>query len=382
MTAIDGAGVEGPRVVLDARWWHINGTGAFTRALVRGLAEVHPSGRWIVWGPPAAGELAWPGCEHRCSVADPASVLGQRQAFRVPHGDLVIHPHQIRPVHRRPAASCVLDLIQLEHAGIGTRRLREQWLQTTIEHAAVLFAIAPSVRDRLVTEHGVDPSGIHVLHLPVDASAAARVRAGRAAVPMADRTTRRPLVAVGRAAPHKNHGRLVEAFANSQFAAMGGQLHLIGLDADRLPKGGTGLHPGVRVLGEVSQVMLDDALAGALALVQPSLAEGYGLPVAEALAAGVPVVSSPIPAVTEMGPAGVPVFDPRSVSSMTDAIDKTVQLVDQGRYWEQVDQEAWLRRQPTDVDLARQVLAGIVDVVGDLLPHDGAPAAGPDRLAS
>jgi len=51
----------------------------------------------------------------------------------------------------------------------------------------------------------------------------------------------------------------------------------------------------------LSDVQLAPLLAGARALLLPSFAEGYGLPVAEALAAGVPVLCSELPALREVG---------------------------------------------------------------------------------
>jgi hypothetical protein len=77
--------------------------------------------------------------------------------------------------------------------------------------------------------------------------------------------------------------------------------------------------------------------------------------------AGVPVVSSPVPAITEFGPPGVPTFDPLSVASMTEAIDETVDLVEAGRYWDRVEREAWVANRPTARTLAEQVLRGLPD---------------------
>ena len=84
--------------------------------------------------------------------------------------------------------------------------------------------------------------------------------------------------------------------------------------------------------------------------------EGLGLPVLEAVLAELPVVSSPGPAVTEMGPAGLPTFDPGSVSDMAAAIDRAVDWIDDGRYWREVDRTGWLRSRPTPGSLADQVL--------------------------
>lgn len=343
--------------VLDARWLGKGGAGTFTRSLVSGLGEVRPEGRWLLWGPADFAHAVWPGAVHVPTDVDPAAWFGQRCAFRVPCADMVLHPHQTRPVHRLPAATCVLDFLQLLHPSPVVREAMLLRLRLSIHAASALFTISSGVRDRLIADFHVDPASVTLLHLPVDAEAANRVAARRAAAP-----PQRVVLAVGRFAPHKNHRRLIDAFVDTRFAATGGQLHLVGGTARQLGASEATLPAGVRTLGVQDQAGLEDALAGALVLVQPSLAEGYCLPVAEALLAGVPVTSSPVPAVTEFGPAGIPVFDPTSTTAMGEAIDETVDLVDEGLYWKRVDRAAWAAKQPTPASLAREVLAALAHV--------------------
>jgi glycosyltransferase involved in cell wall biosynthesis len=342
--------------LVDARWANNAGTTTFTRALLRGLAEVDPPGRWLLRGPPSMVAGVWPRATTVPTATDPAAWFGQRSVLHVPRADLVVHPHQTRPLHRLPAASCVLDLIQLRHPVAPVRVAMALRLRASVRAARVLFTIASSVRDELASRFGVDPAAVTVLRLPVDAASAARVAARRAA---GSEPRPRVLLSVGRFDHYKNLRRLVQAFDRSRFAATGGRLHLVGGTVDQLDLGGDPLPPGVRVLGVLDSAGLENAMAAATALVQASVVEGYGLPVAEALLAGVPVLSSPVPAVTEFGPPGVPTFDPLSVPAMSEAIDETVALVDSGSYWDRVDRQTWVAAQPTPRTLAVQVLDGI-----------------------
>jgi glycosyltransferase involved in cell wall biosynthesis len=78
-----------------------------------------------------------------------------------------------------------------------------------------------------------------------------------------------------------------------------------------------GIAPRVRLLGRLSDADLAVVLGGAAVLVAPSRAEGFGLPVLEAMAAGVPVVSSDAPALVEVGGGAtvtVPVGDSRALA--------------------------------------------------------------------
>jgi glycosyltransferase involved in cell wall biosynthesis len=83
--------------------------------------------------------------------------------------------------------------------------------------------------------------------------------------------------------------------------------------------------PGRIVLtGSTSQADLDALYRGASVFVYPSLYEGFGLPVLEAMARGVPTVvsiSSSLPEVA--GEAAIPV-DPRSVAGLAEAIERVI----------------------------------------------------------
>ena len=70
--------------------------------------------------------------------------------------------------------------------------------------------------------------------------------------------------------------------------------------------------PGVRYLGYVPEDELPGLMAGASAFVYPSLYEGFGFPVAQAMAAGVPVITSNTSCLPEVAGEGALLVDPRS----------------------------------------------------------------------
>ena len=74
--------------------------------------------------------------------------------------------------------------------------------------------------------------------------------------------------------------------------------------------------PGVRYLGYVPEDELPGLMAGASAFVYPSLYEGFGFPVAQAMAAGVPVITSNTSCLPEVAGEGALLVDPRSAGEI------------------------------------------------------------------
>jgi glycosyltransferase involved in cell wall biosynthesis len=90
-----------------------------------------------------------------------------------------------------------------------------------------------------------------------------------------------------------------------------------------------GIGSRVRVMGRLPDADLAVVLGRAAALVAPSRAEGFGLPVLEAMAAGVPVVSSDAPALEEVGGGAtvtVPVGDDAALADALAEVLRSAQL--------------------------------------------------------
>jgi glycosyltransferase involved in cell wall biosynthesis len=124
------------------------------------------------------------------------------------------------------------------------------------------------------------------------------------------------LLYVGNFKPHKNLARLVRAFARLPESARGShQLVLAGsLDAFtaslRDEARALALDERVRFPGFVAEADLAALYGGATALVFPSLLEGFGVPVLEAMACGTPVVCSDIAPLAELAEDAALLVDP------------------------------------------------------------------------
>jgi len=130
---------------------------------------------------------------------------------------------------------------------------------------------------------------------------------------------------IGRHDPYKNISRLISAFANLP-SNHEYQLWLAGPSDDRYTPAlktqvqELGLTNQVKFLDYVSYDDLPKIISGAIALVFPSLWEGFGLPVLEAMACGTPVITSNLSSLPEVAGDAAILIDPYKVAEITDAM--------------------------------------------------------------
>lgn len=140
---------------------------------------------------------------------------------------------------------------------------------------------------------------------------------------------------IGNIEPRKNLQRLVEAMMKlpKEYALL-----MIGSDGWLNEKVFAAMDQanatGHRVIKPTTYVSDEDVvrlLSGAVALVQPSVYEGFGLPALEALVAEVPLVAADIPPLHEVGNGAALYFDPYNVDAIAAALKKATQLTPQER---------------------------------------------------
>jgi glycosyltransferase involved in cell wall biosynthesis len=119
--------------------------------------------------------------------------------------------------------------------------------------------------------------------------------------------------------PHKNIDRLIRAFTrrkrNYRLILAG----MRGFHADEVEKLIT---DDVRITGWIPRDELLNLYAHATAFIYPSTFEGFGMPVLEALAAGIPVACSDIPPLREVAGEAALFFDPLDEGAIANALDR------------------------------------------------------------
>jgi glycosyltransferase involved in cell wall biosynthesis len=128
---------------------------------------------------------------------------------------------------------------------------------------------------------------------------------------------------VGRRDAHKNLPRLIEAYARTR-AKTGARLLFTG-EPDRrieLLAARQGVRNAIGFTGALDDTRLAERYRGALALAFPSLYEGFGLPIVEAMACGTPVLASRATAMPEVAGDAALLIDPARTEDIALALDR------------------------------------------------------------
>jgi glycosyltransferase involved in cell wall biosynthesis len=299
------------RIGIDARKISDFGIGTYIRGLLGGLSRCRGDEEYVVFAPEAARALIPGSFEHvivdapHYSVSELVIVGGAARRAGI---DLLHAPHYVVPITACPVVVTIHDLIHLHQkqrnpvAAIYARTM----IGRAVRKSVRILTVSQAVKNEIVRELRCDAAKIIVTPNGVDD----RFRAG------APNPSPSPyFLYVGNDKPHKNVERLVEALADVRRRHPEVSLILAGGEYERYQA-----RDGVITPGFVSDEELASLYRGALALVQPSVEEGFGLPAAEAMASGVAVITSQASALVEItGDAALRV-DARSASSIAEAM--------------------------------------------------------------
>lgn len=245
--------------------------------------------------------------------------------------DLLHMQYRLPFVPLGPCACTIHDTLFESHPQFFTgafTRMSRLTSRRAARQAAVLFTVSEFSRGEIARLYGIDPARIAVTFNGIDGTRFRPGADGAAAVRRAGLEAGGYLCTIGRLEPRKNHLNLVRAYA--QLPQPRPPLVVIGQrDFHSAPIFAAveelDLAGEVRFLESVSDTDLPHLLRHAAVFAYPSFAEGFGMPVIEALASGVPTVTSNTTALPEVAGDAALMADPHDPADIARAIQRLLQ---------------------------------------------------------
>jgi glycosyltransferase involved in cell wall biosynthesis len=297
----------------------LSGVGLYSHEILMGLACAHPEVRFDFCYRPhrylRARRAALPRNARRRVLAEP---LGPRSA------DLFHGLNQRLPrIPMRRAVATFHDLFVMT-GEYSTPEYRARFTAQARDAAAradAVIAVSEFTRSQVISLLGVEPARVHVVHHGT------RKFAGPLLAPPGREQV---ILNVGAIQKRKNIARLVEAF---ETLPSSWQLVLAGSNGygaqeilARIEK--SPARERINVTGYVSPSDLSGWYARAAVFAFPSLDEGFGMPVLEAMAAGVPVITSKRSALPEVAGDAAVLVDPEDTEALAEALRELTLNVD------------------------------------------------------
>jgi glycosyltransferase involved in cell wall biosynthesis len=330
------------RIAIDARKLRDYGIGTYVRNLVTTLARQPGDDRYVLLCRPAdAGfaESLGPRFEPLCEQAGNYSLREQvsiPRALKRAHVDLFHAPHYVvSPLTPCPYVVTIHDCIHLRFPQYLPNRLAYTYARVMMRSAARragrVLTVSRASNDDIVHYLKVPAERVEVIYNGLDL---------RLAAPPTDedmdRVRQRYLLTspfilyAGNIKPHKNIDRLIEAYSIlRRRGIVGTKLLILGDEISRYPNlrrlvHRFQLHQHVRFLGFVPDATLAALYRLASVFVFPSLFEGFGLPPLEAMAAGLPVITSKVSSLPEVVGDAALLIDPMDAGEIADAMARVL----------------------------------------------------------
>ncbi|HUQ85028.1 MAG TPA: glycosyltransferase family 1 protein [Candidatus Limnocylindrales bacterium] len=231
------------------------------------------------------------------------------------------------------------DLIQLKN-----------WTSYSVKKAKKIITISNSSKNDIIKEYGVAPERVSVTYPGIRKFTSLKPHVyGMTQLKTKYKLEGKYILFVGTIQPRKNIGKLIEAF--SKLSEKNLDLVIVGkkgwLYEEILKKPlELGIEERVRFLHNVDNDELPILYKNAVCMVLPSLYEGFGLPVLEAMKNECPVVASNVSSLPEAGGDACLYIDPENVDDITDKMTKLIddeklrkELIEKGK--KQVAKFSW-----------------------------------------
>jgi glycosyltransferase involved in cell wall biosynthesis len=299
------------KIALDATYSvgdALSGVGLYSREILFGLAAEHPEVRFDFCYRP-----------HRFLGAGELPPNARRRLLAGPRlGGLFHGLNQRLPAIWRGRAVATFHDLFVMTGEYSTPEFRARFTAQAREAAAradAIIAVSEFTKWQVVGLLRADPARVHVVH-----HGARRLSYGPP--PAAGRE--KAVLNVGAIQTRKNIARLVEAFESMdsswRLVLAGSFGYAAESIRERIER--SSARDRISVLGYISEDKLAGWYARASIFAFPSLDEGFGMPLLEAMAAGVPIVTSTSSALPEVAGDAALLVDPRDTDALANALKR------------------------------------------------------------
>lgn len=322
------------------------GVGRYTRELLLAALAKSDDHRYTGFGfalrPPAARPFEHPNFEFHFIRSIPAKVYNAllRDVGRAPPVDVLARVHNcdlaffpnytVYPMRARvPRIVVIYDLSfrrYPETFTIRTRRFLGRSVPHAIERADAVVAISEFTRQEILSLYSVEPEKVVVIPCGIDPNAFRALPSAEVdAALLRHGLTRGYVLTVGTLEPRKNLLGLVSAYRSLPLEVKERHpLIIVGgkgwRDTEIVQELAAASSEPIRRLGYVEDADLPALYNGAAMFAYPTLYEGFGLPVLEAMACGAPVVTSNVASLPEVAGEAAVLTDPTDLDAVAAAI--------------------------------------------------------------
>ncbi len=329
-------------VALDATYSlgrNLSGVGVYSRRILFGLAAAHPEEQFYFHYRPhrflrSLRETLPPNAHrrllHNAPRAEIFHALNQRVDRKAPLTVTTFHD---------------LFVMTGEYSSAEFRARFTQQAREAAERSDAIIAVSQFTASQVESLLGVEPAHIHVVPHGVEPPAAVKPR------------REKMVLFVGAIQKRKNVARLVRAFERMPrewTLVLAGAADGYGAAEELAAVSKSPRSADITVAGYVTREELEDLYARASIFAFPSLDEGFGMPVLEAMARGVAVVTSNCSAMPEVAGDAALLVDPHDEEDISDALARLAvedgfryELVERGRArvaefsWDRAVRETW-----------------------------------------
>jgi len=325
-------------IAIDARKLGDFGIGTYILNLILGIAELDQENRYLLFTSPQR-QTPLPELPHNFQqVPEAAEIYSVRELIALSwqltrrRVDLFHATHYVLPAIV-PCRSVVTihDIIHLLFPDFLPNRFAEIYARLMIRRSLVrsdrVIAVSKNTRTDLLDAFGVGSSKIEVIHNGVESQYFGEPNRDQVKTRLQDLGLDLGYVLfVGNPKPHKNLDRVIQAYgAAREQMERPVPLVCVGARADgdlkiRQRAEHLGIAEHVQLMGHVDADLLLALYRGAGLFVYPTLYEGFGLPVVEAMASGVPVITSNNSALREVAEGYAHLVSPLDTDEIARAI--------------------------------------------------------------